>query len=88
MCREYSGWKRGLAVLGAACLLAGRHTLLAGMTLSIIKADSPKKKKKRNKTYRPVQEGTDYIDHVSFNDGGQARESRGRDRVSGGQLLC
>ena len=50
--------------------------------------DSPKKKKKRNKTYRPVQEGTDYIDHVSFNDGGQARESRGRDRVSGGQLLC
>ena len=51
------GWKRGLAVLEAVCLLAGRHTLLAGMTLSIIKADSPKKK--RNKTYRPVQEGTD-----------------------------
>lgn len=77
-----SGWKAGLAVLGASCLLAGGHTLSAGMTLSIIKADGPKKKRKRNKTCRPVQKGTDYIDHVSFNDRGQAWESRGRDRCS------
>ena len=82
-----SGWKCELAVLGAACLLAGRHTLLAGMTLSIVKADGPKKKK-RNRTYRPVLEGTDQTDYVSFSGRGQAWGSRGRDRFPAGQLLC
>lgn len=66
-----SGWKAGLAVLGAQMPSCWRAHAFGWNDSVNYKSRWSKKKRKRNKTCRPVQKGTTTLT-VSFNDRGQA----------------